>query len=343
MHYPLLFEPLYKDYIWGGRRLESFGKDLPGGIVAESWEIACHPAGTGIVSTGPLKGKSLQELIDENGEQLLGTEIYKDSNKFPLLIKLIDASKDLSVQVHPDDDYAFLNENGELGKNEMWYVVDAQPGTKLVSGVKAGITKNDFKKAVDEGTVEDCLNFVEVQPGDCFNIPAGLVHAIGAGNLICEIQQNSNTTYRVYDYNRMDDLGNKRPLHVEKALDVIDFSERSKIRYTGLTIESDTLRRTYLVANAYFAVEKLSFSDSFTENTEGERFHCLTVLDGTLKINGITVAKAHSCLIPASVGKYEISGSGTIIKSYVPDLQKNVMFPLMDAGYTIDEIEASIM
>ncbi|MBN1624630.1 MAG: class I mannose-6-phosphate isomerase [Clostridia bacterium] len=343
MNYPLLFKPLYKDYIWGGRRLESFGKELPAGITAESWEIACHPAGTGVVSVGPLKGKSLQELIDEYKELLLGTELYKDSNnKFPLLIKLIDASKDLSVQVHPDDEYAFINENGELGKNEMWYVVDALPGTKLVSGIKAQITKEVFEEAVKEGTVEECLNFVEVQPGDCFNIPAGLIHAIGAGNLICEIQQNSNTTYRVYDYNRTDDQGNKRPLHVEKALEVIDFSKRKKIHYTGITIENDSLKRTFLVANEYFAVEKITFDGSFEENTEGERFHCFTVLDGSLEFNGVKVTKAHSCLIPAAAGKYTVSGKGTAIKSYVPDLQKNVMFPLMDAGYSIQEIEESI-
>ena len=343
MYYPLLFEPLYKDYIWGGRRLENLGKKLPEGIVAESWEIACHPSGMGVVSNGPLKGRTLQELMDEYGQQLIGTELSTgDDNKFPLLIKLIDASKDLSVQVHPDDEYAFINENGELGKNEMWYVVDALPGTKLVSGVKPGISRDDFKKAIEEDRVEECLNFVEVNAGDCFNIPAGLVHAIGAGNLICEIQQNSNTTYRVYDYNRTDDKGNKRPLHVEKALDVMDFSTREKIRYTGLTIGDDSIRRTFLVANEYFSVEKISFTDSFEENTEGERFHCFTVLDGYMEINGIRIPRAHSCLIPASAGKYVVSGTGTVIKSYVPDLQKNVMFPLMDAGYSIEEIEESI-
>lgn len=343
MYYPLLFEPLYKNYIWGGRHLESLGKKLPEGNTAESWEIACHPDGTGIISNGEYKGLSLQELINEYKEKLLGTDIYQENNnKFPLLIKLIDANKDLSVQVHPDDKYAFANENGELGKNEMWYVVDALPGTLLVSGLKSGITKEDFQKAINDNNVEDCLNFVEVNAGDCFNIPAGLVHAIGEGNLICEIQQNSNTTYRVYDYNRTDDQGNKRPLHVEKALDVIDFSERNKIRYTGLTIDDEALKRTYLVANEYFAVEKISFDGNFKENTEGERFHCYTVLDGLIEINGVEITKAHSCLIPASAGKYEVSGRGTVIKSYVPDLQKNVMFPLMDAGYSIEEIEESI-
>ncbi len=140
MHYPLKFEPLYKDYIWGGRKLESLGKTLPKSIVAESWEIASHPDGTGIVSIGEFKGQLLNNLVIEHGSELLGSAIYKDKNtKFPLLIKLIDANRDLSVQVHPNDDYAFIHENGEFGKNEMWYVVDTAPGAKLVSGVKDGI------------------------------------------------------------------------------------------------------------------------------------------------------------------------------------------------------------
>jgi len=344
MHYPLLFEPIYKDYIWGGRRLGEFGKKLPEGKTAESWEIACHPDGTSIVSNGHDKGCSLQDLIDRNPKAVLGSEIYEEgSNKFPLLIKLIDANKDLSVQVHPNDDYARKNENGELGKSEMWYVVDANPGARLVSGVNRGISKSDFEKSIEQGNVEDCLNFVEVNPGDCFNIPAGLVHAIGAGNLICEIQQNSNTTYRVYDYNRTDDHGNKRPLHVDKALDVMDFSERSKIKYTGLSIKEKNCKRTFLVAGEYFAAEHIVYDGSFEEDTESERFHCYTVLDGEMEINGEKIQKAHSCLVPADAGQYTVKGSGIVIKSYVPDIQKNVMFPLMDAGYGINEIEDTIM
>lgn len=343
MHYPLLFNPVYKDYIWGGRKFENFGKTLPEGIVAESWEISCHPDGESVIINGPDQSKTLQSIVDGKGEEILGSALYTGQpTKFPLLIKFIDANKDLSVQVHPDDEYAYENENGEYGKNEMWYIVDAVPGSKLVSGIKDGVTKEDFAKAVTENRVEECLNFVETHPGDCFNIPAGLVHAIGSGNLICEIQQNSNTTYRVYDYNRTDDNGNTRPLHVKKALDVIDFSSRDKIYYKGLSIEEEFATRTFLVANDFFAVERVLLDGTMTEDTNKERFHCFTVLEGTIEINGETVKKAHSCLIPASVGKYKVSGRAILVKSYVPDLQKNVMFPLMDAGYSIDEIESSI-
>ena len=343
MHYPLKFEPLYKDYIWGGRKLESLGKTLPDGIVAESWEIASHPDGTGVVSNGKFKGESLNKLVIEHGPKLLGSAIYKDKNtKFPLLIKLIDANRDLSVQVHPNDDYAYINENGELGKNEMWYVIDTESGAKLVSGVKDGITKQDFKAAVKSGTIAECLNFIEVFPGDCINVPAGLIHAIGAGCLICEIQQNSNTTYRVYDYDRTDAAGNTRTLHIEKALDVIDFEVGEGSSTLGLTVTKGYIERTFLVANKYFAVEKINMSGSMTEDTNGERFHCYTVLNGSITINKEIIKTGHSCLIPASVGIYSIYGTAVLIKSYVPDLEKNIYSPLLEAGYSREDISSII-
>lgn len=343
MYYPLKFESLYKDYIWGGRKLETLGKTLPDGNVAESWEIASHPFGTSIISNGEYKRQTLDKLVAAYGSELLGTAIFKDkTTKFPLLIKLIDANRDLSVQVHPNDDYAFINENGELGKSEMWYIVDAVPGSKLVSGITEGVTKESFTQSVSDGKISDCLNYVEVKPGDCFNIPAGLVHAIGAGNLICEIQQNSNTTYRVFDYDRTDADGNKRPLHIEKALDVIDFSTTCRTQITGLTVEKDNLKRTYLAANKYFAVELIYFTGSFSEDTASERFHCYTVMDGSITINGESIPKGHSCLIPASAGFYKIFGDAKLIKAYVPDLEKNIYVPLLEAGYSRHQIKELI-
>lgn len=343
MYYPLKFEALYKTNIWGGRRLEDLGKTLPGGNVGESWEIASHPAGTGIVSNGEYKGQPLDKLVASYGPELLGAALYKDkTTKFPLLIKLIDANRDLSVQVHPNDNYAFINENGELGKSEMWYIVDAVPGSKLVSGISAGVSKESFIQAIEDDKVSDCLNFVEVKPGDCFNIPAGLVHAIGSGNLVCEIQQNSNTTYRVFDYDRTDSEGNKRPLHIEKALDVIDFSTTDRAKITGLTIEKDNFKKTYLAANSYFAVELIDFTGSFSEDTCGERFHCFTVLNGSITINSESIPRGHSCLIPASAGLYEVSGKAKLIKSYVPDFENNIYAPLLESGYSRHKIETII-
>lgn len=343
MYYPLVFEPLYKDYIWGGRKLETLGKILPKGNVAESWEIASHPAGSGIVSNGIFKGQTLDNLVLQYGFEILGKSLFKDKNsKFPLLIKLIDANNDLSVQVHPNDKYAFENENGELGKSEMWYIVDSVPGSKLVSGLKNGTTKDSFINSVKNGAVSDCLNYIEVLPGDCYNIPAGLVHAIGAGCLICEIQQNSNTTYRVYDYDRTDDDGNKRPLHLEKALDVINFSAGEGKNICGLTVVKDEYTKTYLVANDYFAVELIDFSGTLNEDTSGERFHCYTILAGEIEINNITIEKGHSCLVPASAGSYDISGNAKLIKSYVPDIEINIITPLRTEGFKLDQIESII-
>lgn len=213
MLYPFQFIPVYKDYIWGGRNLERLGKELPEGKVAESWELSCHPDGMSVVKNGTLRGRTLQGLIDEYGSKITGD--YR-TKTFPLLVKLIDAADKLSVQVHPDDNFALAHE-GEFGKNEFWYVLDAKPDAYLIYDFKPSITRSDFEKAVCEDRVGDCLQIVPVRAGDFLNIPAGLIHSIGEGILLAEIQQSSNTTYRIFDYNRTDAKGTKRPLHLEKA------------------------------------------------------------------------------------------------------------------------------
>ena len=211
--YPIKFENIYYEKIWGGRDLENFRKNLPDGDIGESWDIACHPNGTGVVSNGEFKGKSLKELIEQEGKALLGKNYNGES--FPLLVKLINSKDKLSVQVHPSDEYAKKYENS-FGKTEAWYVVDAKPGSYLIVGTK-DCDKETFKKAIDEGKTEDYLNKIEVKKGDSFLINSGLVHAICEGVIIAEIQQNSDITYRIYDY------GRPREIHVEKSLEVIDF------------------------------------------------------------------------------------------------------------------------
>jgi mannose-6-phosphate isomerase len=331
MLYPLKFEPVYKDYLWGGRELENLGKKLPEGIVAESWEISSHPDGESVVVNGEYKGLKLTEMIEKFGRDLVGHELKeKDVEKFPLLIKLIDANDRLSVQVHPEDEYARVNENGEYGKNEMWYIVSAKPGAKLVYGVNKGVTKESFAAAVEADSIDSCLNYMEVSTGDVVNIPAGLVHAIGAGILIAEIQQNSNTTYRVFDYNRTDKNGNRRPLHIEKALDVIDFNNcNTKGKIKGLQVKLDEKStKTYLVANKYFAVEKYDLDGKVEEAAEGNRFFTYTCLEGQGQISyegGVeSISKGESIFIPAALGAYTIEGKIQLIKSYVPDVDKNV-------------------
>ena len=214
---PFLLKAPCKDYIWGGNRLREFGKTSDADRIAESWELSCHPDGESVIASGDFKGQTLTAFLKAHPEA--AGENCRDFEKYPVLIKLIDAHDDLSVQVHPDDAYA-LSHEGEYGKTEMWYVLDAQPGAQLIYGFRSEITKEDFRRAIEENTLLDQVRRVPVRAGDVFFIPSGTLHAIGKGLLIAEVQQNSNTTYRVYDYGRLGKDGKPRELHIEKALDV---------------------------------------------------------------------------------------------------------------------------
>lgn len=218
---PFLLKPIGKDYLWGGRRLnDDFSKDIPMQPLAETWECSTHHDGTSMVASGEFKGLSLAAVLRHN-PGLLGKH-YADLGELPILIKLIDAKKDLSIQVHPDDEYAFKHENGQRGKTEMWYVLDASHDAQLVYGFSHGIEKSVLAKSLHDGTVEKYLQKIPVHRDDVFFIKPGTVHAIGAGALIAEIQESSNLTYRLFDYNRVDKNGRKRELHIEKALAVVD-------------------------------------------------------------------------------------------------------------------------
>ncbi|MCD8083548.1 MAG: class I mannose-6-phosphate isomerase [Clostridiales bacterium] len=216
---PFMLSPAGKDYLWGGNRLnEDFAKGIDLTPLAETWECSTHPDGPSLVATGEWKGQTLTEVIRRHPEYL-GTH-PRAADGLPILIKLIDAKKDLSVQVHPDDEYAREHENGSLGKTEMWYVLDATKDAKLIYGFYHDMEEETIRKSLADGTVEKYLQKIPVRKGDVFFIPAGQVHAIGAGALIAEIQENSNLTYRLYDYNRVDQKGHPRALHIDKALEV---------------------------------------------------------------------------------------------------------------------------
>ena len=216
---PFFLKPAAKDYLWGGNRLnDDFSKGIDMHPLAETWECSTHPDGPSIVASGEHKGKSLIDVLKEHPEYL-GTH-PRTKDEMPILVKLIDAKQDLSVQVHPSDEYAQKYEHGQLGKTEMWYVLDATKGSQLVYGFKMNQDKDVVKKAIQNGTVEKYLQKVPVKKNDLFYIKAGTVHAIGAGALIAEIQESSNLTYRLYDYNRIDKSGNKRELHIDKGLAV---------------------------------------------------------------------------------------------------------------------------
>lgn len=349
MFYPLKFTPVYKDYVWGGRNFEKLGRVLPEGIVAESWEISCHPNGESIVCNGDLKGTSLPGMFKKYGRTLIGTALpEKDVKKFPLLVKFIDADNKLSVQVHPDDAYAKANENGEYGKNEMWYIMSAKPGAKLIYDIVPGTTRESFDSAVKEGRLEDCLKEVPVYAGDVINIPAGLVHAIGEGIMLAEIQQNSDTTYRVYDYNRVDKNGNKRPLHIEKALEVIDFNTKGrKEKVKGIEVDlGDGSSVKYLIANNYFSIESYNVNGSIDGIADGSRFFIYVFTEGQGEIihsSGKTGVKyGESVLIPATMGSYRIEGKFKALKAYVPDIRQNVIEPLLKAGHSESDIYENV-
>lgn len=314
--YPIKFKNIYFDKIWGGRDLESFRGNLPEGDIGESWDVACHKHGTSVVRNGEFKGKKLDELINLKGPKLIGTKISKES--FPLLIKLINAKDKLSVQVHPEDKYAMESE-GEMGKTEVWYVVEAFTGANLVVGTKEGCTKEQFKKAIEEGKLETYMNKIPVKKGEVYFVKSGLIHAIGEGVIIAEIQQNSDTTYRVYDYNR------GRELHVEKALDVVNLDLKGE-RSTGVKVEGNGYSKIYYCVCDKFSLELYDVDKGFSESSDEERFYVFTCVDGEGKItydNGTeSIEKGESVLIPASLGDYKIEGNLKLLKSYVPDIEK---------------------
>lgn len=218
---PFLLSPSGKDYLWGGRRLkDEFEKNIDQLPLAETWECSTHPDGPSYVVGGNFDGKKLAEVIKLHPEYL--GERHKGENSLPILIKFIDAKQDLSVQVHPSDEYAKIKENGQLGKTEMWYVLDASRDARLIYGLRKDCTKEEICRATAEGTVMKYLQKVPIHKGDLFFIPAGIIHAIGAGALVAEIQENSNLTYRLYDYDRVDKDGKKRALHIDKALEVAE-------------------------------------------------------------------------------------------------------------------------
>jgi mannose-6-phosphate isomerase len=324
-YYPLLFEPVLKDYIWGGRALEKLGRALPPeGPVAESWEIAGHEDGTTAVSNGRFAGQPLTEVQAELGLDLIGSNNAwaLERDKFPLLIKLLDAERPLSVQVHPGDAYALAHEGNELGKTEMWVVLDAQPGAELILGVREGTTRENFGEAIKDGDLEPTLHHVPVKKGDHICVPAGTLHAIMGGILIAEIQQNSNTTYRVYDWNRVGADGKPRPLHIDQSLDVINFQQvEPRLSPPVLISNENGVRRERLCANEYFVTERVTMEEGaiFNGECDGRSLEIWGVLEGKAAINEVALEAIQFCLLPAALGAYEVTAETGVVmlRTYV--------------------------
>lgn len=329
--YPLTFTPALKDYIWGGRNLEKlYNRELPAsGPIAESWEISGHPNGPAVVNAGPWAGQSLPEVLEALGASLVGTHAdwALERNKFPLLIKLLDAQKRLSVQVHPEDDYALANENGELGKTEMWYILHAEPGAQLILGLRPGVTPEAFRQAVADNELNVWLHHLPVEAGDAIFVPAGTVHAILEGIIAAEIQQNSDTTYRIYDWGRVGADGAPRPLHVDKALDVINFQLIEPGAYQPQVVASaDGTTRLEITRSEYFVVEKVALSPGavYAGQTDGTSLEIWGTVDGSSELTWagepISLPAIRFCLVPARLGDFAVRSieASTMLRVYLP-------------------------
>ncbi|SFF10332.1 mannose-6-phosphate isomerase [Paenibacillus algorifonticola] len=318
--YPLQFQPEMKERIWGGRALEQFGLTLPEGSIGEGWMIGDHPNGTTKVINGELAGKGLDEIREAYGREWFGTKGFSEKNgRFPLLIKLLDCNDDLSIQVHPTDTYEGLPE-GELGKTEMWYILDAKPGATIIYGLKDGVDRAAMEAAIAEGRIMDTLQEVPVQAGDAFYIPAGTVHALCAGVVVAEIQQNSDTTYRLYDYDRLGLDGELRDLHIEDSLNVIAYDGAGASRMTTEGVADG--QWLTIASSPYFIVEKGIIRSTAAYETPATSFVILIVAEGSGKLKWadgeLALAAGQAYLLPASLGGYELDGSLTVIRSVVP-------------------------
>lgn len=312
--------PAFQDYLWGGTKLRDiYHKPCNYEKVAESWELSTHPAGESRLLCDGQPGPTLREYIAAQGREVLGTNCEK-FDEFPVLIKFIDAKDALSIQVHPSDEYA-LEHEGEYGKTEMWIVMDCEPDAFLYFGVNRALSKEEFRRRIEENTVLEVLNRVDVHPGDVFFIESGTIHAIGAGILICEIQQNSNCTYRVYDYDRRGADGKPRELHIEKALAVSNLtpSDPEKRKEAAKSVPGGTIQE--LASCKYFTTQSLTVDGTMTLGVDEHSFASLVVTEGTGTVagpeNAVSFKAGDSLFVPAGTGEIKLSGNCTVIKTTV--------------------------
>lgn len=309
--------PVYKDYIWGGERLKKeLNKECDYDKVAESWEISANSNGNCTIINEEYKNKTLAELFNDKviKEDVFGKNCLNMS-EFPLLIKFIDAKDNLSIQVHPDDNYA--KKIGQPnGKNEIWYIMDCDDDSKLIAGLNQKLNYEELKKAIYDNNIKDYLNYVEVAKGDSIYIPAGAIHAILKGCLICEIQQNSDTTYRVYDWDRVDKYGKSRELHKKESLETINIDILPKVKHSN-----NENMVEILVSNEYFKIEKINCNGSFEDKSDLNTFFAMSVVEGEGCIytskEKINIKKGDSFLIPATLGEYKLIGKMELLKTSI--------------------------
>lgn len=315
---PFRLNPYCRSILWGGSRLKSeYGKVSDAQPLAETWELSCHPNGCSVVGSGAYKGTPLPAYIRRFGAAVTGERASRFDD-FPILIKLIDAGENLSVQVHPSDEYALKHEF-QYGKEEMWYILECEPGAFLYYGLNRPVTREEFSLHLEKGTVESLLNRVEVKPGDIFYITPGTLHAIGRGIVLAEIQQSSDVTYRVWDYNRKDKDGKLRPLHIEKALDVMNFLPSPSYCPPARREEDGSV---LLTASPYFTVHLLTVEGEASYCTGRDSFHALLCIEGSGTLesgNGyLSFFKGKTLFVPADCGPYRISGHCKLLRTTLP-------------------------
>lgn len=316
--YPLLMKPAYKDYLWGGLKLKTeYGKTDGPDIIAESWELADHLDGSSIVNNGPLSGKTLGELAQIDRERIWGTK-YK-GDRFPVMVKLIDAKEKLSVQIHPSDECA-IADNNEFGKAELWYIIDCERKAYIYLGLKKHVSRNDLTDSLRNGTICELLNKVYVNKGDVFFVYPRTIHAIGSGVVIAEIQQNSNTTFRLYDYNRKDKNGNYRTLHLKRALEIADIEATipGKCRSTGImNFEGFNMMEMY--EGEQFRAYKVDIFSKITLFCDGTSFQHILCVEGKGHIihqgRKYEIEAGTSYLMPAAANEYGIKGECRVLLS----------------------------
>ncbi|MFL2877236.1 MAG: type I phosphomannose isomerase catalytic subunit [Pontiellaceae bacterium] len=318
--YPLMFKPVYKNYPWGGNRIpDTYHRNLPPGTYAESWEITDHNDGMSIIENGPYTGESFRSLLKRASKIIIGNKTNDDA--FPLLIKLIDASKKLSVQVHPNDQTAA--QYGGEAKTEMWYLLGDNEST-VYCGLQPNITQEQFLTAVESNTSENLLQQIPVQKDSAIFVRGGHVHAIDSGCLILEIQQSSNTTYRIYDWGRMGTDGKPRELHLEKALQVINWNDTQKPQIEPICLsKTDTFEHWKIITCDYFEVDKWLLSGIHTCSLDGSSFNALFIAEGEITLqwgseDTLTVPTGRSILVPAGLPSYTLTGTATILCTMLP-------------------------
>jgi mannose-6-phosphate isomerase len=304
--YPLVFHPSFHYRIWGGSKLKYFGKDIREDNIGESWEISTVPEFVSVVANGMLKGKNLDDLVKEYKDRLVGKKVYqKYGDKFPLLIKILDAAQPLSVQVHPNDEYAKTHHNS-FGKTEMWYVLDSEPDSEIILGFQKGINKNIFIENIEKNTLNSILRKIHPEKGNVIYIPSGRIHAMGKGVTVVEIQQNSDVTYRIYDYDRIDKNGQKRELHLKQAQEVIDFS----FVQNPFTQYDKTAKETIVLTSPFFTVSMMEVDENKILNNLQDTFRIVICIGGECSIMNQTISvilkKGQTVLLPAELVNIEI-------------------------------------